>query len=96
MKAFSKDNSFSFSYLYDEDQSVAKAYHAVCTPNFFGYNMDSKLQYRSRLDASRKEAGPEDLKGIFLMLWFKYQKLVSDLLIRYPLWDAQLNGVKSY
>ena len=62
MKIFSKKNSFSFPYLHDEDQSVAKAYEAVCTPDFFGYNSDDKLQYRGRLDASRKEAGPADLK----------------------------------
>ena len=62
MKIFSKKNSFSFPYLHDEDQSVAKAYDAVCTPDFFGYNADAKLQYRGRLDASRKEAGPADLK----------------------------------
>jgi len=62
MKIFSKKNIFSFPYLHDEDQSVAKAYEAVCTPDFFGYNSDDKLQYRGRLDASRKEAGPADLK----------------------------------
>mgnify|MGYP001190600548 FL=1 len=62
MKIFSKKNSFPFPYLHDEDQSVAKAYDAVCTPDFFGYNADAKLQYRGRLDASRKEAGPADLK----------------------------------
>ena len=62
MKIFSKKNFFSFPYLHDEDQSVAKAYDAVCTPDFFGYNADAKLQYRGRLDASRKEAGPPNLK----------------------------------
>ena len=62
MKIFSKKNSFSFPYLHDEDQCVAKAYDAVCTPDFFGYNADAKLQYRGRLDASRKEAGPPNLK----------------------------------
>jgi len=61
MKIFSENNSFSFPYLHDEDQSVAKAYDAVCTPDFFGYNADAKLQYRGRLDASRKEAGPTNL-----------------------------------
>lgn len=62
MQIFSKKNAFSFPYLHDEDQSIAKAYDAVCTPDFFGYNANAKLQYRGRLDASRKEAGPEDLK----------------------------------
>jgi len=51
-------SGFSFPYLYDESQSVAKAYGAICTPDFFGYNADLQLQYRGRLDASRKEAAP--------------------------------------
>jgi peroxiredoxin len=44
--------AFPFPYLLDEDQSVAKAYGAVCTPDFFGYDADLGLQYRGRLDAS--------------------------------------------
>ncbi len=51
-------SNFSFPYLYDESQDVARAYGAVCTPDFFGYNRELKLQYRGRLDASRKEAAP--------------------------------------
>jgi len=51
-----------FPYLYDEDQSVARAYDAVCTPDFFGFDAEGGLQYRGRLDASRKEAGPPDLR----------------------------------
>ncbi len=53
---------FGFPYLYDETQGVAKAYGAVCTPDFFGYNHDLKLQYRGRLDASRKETAPADVR----------------------------------
>ena len=53
---------FPFPYLLDETQEVAKAYGAVCTPDFFGYNGDLQLQYRGRLDASRKEAAPEDVR----------------------------------
>ena len=62
MISFSKLNNFSFPYLIDKTQDVAKKYNAVCTPDFFGFNKDHKLQYRGRLDASRKEAGPVDLK----------------------------------
>jgi len=54
--------NFPFPYLYDEDQSVARAYDAACTPDFFGFDVDGGLQYRGRLDASRKEAGPADLR----------------------------------
>ena len=50
MKIFSKENNFTFPYLYDETQEVAKAYGAVCTPDFFGYNKILELQYRGRLD----------------------------------------------
>lgn len=54
--------AFPFPYLHDADQSVARAYGAVCTPDFFGFNADLQLQYRGRLDASRKETGPLDLR----------------------------------
>ncbi len=51
--------SFPFPYVLDESQATAKAYGAVCTPDFFGYNADLKLQYRGRLDQSRTETAPE-------------------------------------
>ena len=46
MISFSKSNDFSFPYLIDETQEVAKKYGAVCTPDFFGYNKNLELQYR--------------------------------------------------
>ena len=49
MIEFSKNNDFSFPYLIDETQEVAKRYDAVCTPDFFGYNKDLELQYRGRI-----------------------------------------------
>jgi peroxiredoxin len=49
MIEFAKKNQFSFPYLADESQETAKNYAAVCTPDFFGYNKDLKLQYRGRL-----------------------------------------------
>jgi peroxiredoxin len=52
-------------YLYDESQEVAKRFGAVCTPDFFGYNKDLQLQYRGRLDASRKEAVPDAPRDLF-------------------------------
>jgi len=51
-----------FPYLHDESQAVARAYDAACTPDFFGFNADMGLQYRGRLDASGRNAGPDDLK----------------------------------
>ena len=62
MKKLSDDFEFSFPYLYDENQDIAKLYQAACTPDFFGFNNKDELQYRGRLDASRKEAGPKDLR----------------------------------
>jgi peroxiredoxin len=62
MRKLSEENKFPFPYLYDEDQSVARSYNAICTPDFFGFNSDMGLQYRGRLDASRKEAGPDNLR----------------------------------
>lgn len=62
MKRFAKVHGFTFPYLYDESQKVARAYDAVCTPDFFGFNGKLELQYRGRLDASRKEAGPADAR----------------------------------
>jgi peroxiredoxin len=53
---------FTFPYLYDESQEIARAYDAACTPDFFGFNADGALQYRGRLDASTKQAGPGDLR----------------------------------
>jgi len=62
MKDFAAAQGIAFPYLHDEDQSVARAYGAACTPDFFGFNGALELQYRGRLDASRKEAGAEDLR----------------------------------
>ena len=62
MKRFAKAHGFTFPYLYDESQEVARRYDAVCTPDFFGFNGKLELQYRGRLDASRKEAGPADAR----------------------------------
>ncbi|BAN69751.1 thioredoxin family protein [endosymbiont of unidentified scaly snail isolate Monju] len=62
MKAIAERMDFPFPYLLDETQEVAKAYGAVCTPDFFGYNANRELQYRGRLDASRKDAAPPDVR----------------------------------
>lgn len=61
MKQIAKEFDFPFPYLIDKSQEVAKAYGAICTPDFFGYNADLELQYRGRLDASRKETAPADV-----------------------------------
>ncbi|MBY5932669.1 thioredoxin family protein [Tateyamaria omphalii] len=53
MPDFAEKHGFGFPYLIDEDQSVARAYGAVCTPDFFGFSADGLLQYRGRLDDAR-------------------------------------------
>ena len=74
MKKIAIDFDFSFPYLLDASQEVAKKYGAVCTPDFFGYNAELRLQYRGRLDASRKETAAEDVKRDL----FTAMKQVSD------------------
>ncbi len=58
MKRFATTHEFPFTYLHDEMQSVARAYGAVCTPDFFGYDADRKLKYRGRLDEGRTTPPP--------------------------------------
>jgi len=62
MKKMAEARGFSFPYLHDAGQSIAKAYGAVCTPDFFGFNGELGLQYRGRLDATRMNSGNEDLR----------------------------------
>ncbi|MDI1309787.1 MAG: thioredoxin family protein [Methylotenera sp.] len=56
---------FSFPYLLDKTQAIAKAYDAVCTPDFFGFNNKGELQYRGRFDESRKETAPNSTRDLF-------------------------------
>ena len=55
-------HGFTFPYLHDESQEVARAYDAVCTPDFFGFDADLGLQYRGRLDASGRDPAPADAR----------------------------------
>jgi peroxiredoxin len=71
MKKFAEKHGFTFPYLHDESQAVARAYDAVCTPDFFGFNAKDELQYRGRLDAARTQAVPgarRDLYDAMLMV----------------------------
>jgi len=62
MQKIAREFAFPFPYLFDESQALAKAYGAVCTPDFFGYNSKLELQYRGRLDASGSRPAPADAK----------------------------------
>ncbi len=50
MKIIAKENNFSFPYLVDPSQEIAKLYDAVCTPDLYVYGKDRKLAYRGRID----------------------------------------------
>ena len=74
MIEFSKEHNFTFPYLFDETQNVAKSYNAVCTPDFFGFNGNLELQYRGRIRELKNlkpiRAGESDL--------FKAMKQISE------------------
>ena len=74
MQRVAEVNDFPFPYLVDETQEVAKAYGAVCTPDFFGYDRDLGLQYRGRLDESRKEPASQTVRRDL----FEAMKQVAD------------------
>ena len=66
MKKVAAEFDFPFPYLFDETQEVAKAYGAVCTPDFFGFNAALELQYRGRFDAAgRGEPPPDNPRDLF-------------------------------
>jgi peroxiredoxin len=65
MKRLANARQLPFPYLFDESQEVARAYDAVCTPDFFGYNADLELQYRGRLDASKTTPVPGAIRELY-------------------------------
>ena len=75
MKLFAEEHNYNFPYLFDESQEIAKAYGAVCTPDFFGFNSDLLLLYRGRLDAAGKNFIPEARRDLFLAM----EKVSQDL-----------------
>lgn len=65
MKKFAAENNFPFPYVIDETQKVAQEYGAVCTPDFFGFDKDLRLQYRGRLDDSGMQNKPDGNRDLF-------------------------------
>ena len=65
MKKTAERLGYPFPYLLDETQETAKAYGAVCTPDFFGYGKDLDLQYRGRLDDSGMHDRPDARRDLF-------------------------------
>jgi len=65
MRGFARQHGFPFPYVIDETQEVARAYGAVCTPDFFGLDAEDRLQYRGRLDASRTTLVPNARRDLY-------------------------------
>ena len=65
MKGFAAKHRFTFPYVIDETQDVAKAYDAQCTPDFFAFNAKDELQYRGRLDGSRMTPVANSRRDLF-------------------------------
>ena len=65
MKTFAARYGFSFPYVIDTSQQVARAYGAQCTPDFFGFNAQDELQYHGRLDAARMTPVPNARRDLF-------------------------------
>jgi peroxiredoxin len=65
MGLFAREHHLPFPYLHDVDQTVARAYGAACTPDFFGFNSELKLQYRGRLDDSGRDPHPGARRELF-------------------------------
>ena len=65
MKLIAQQYNYPFPYVWDATQQIAKDYGAVCTPDFFGFNAKLELQYRGRLDTSRKDSIPNAPRDLF-------------------------------
>jgi len=65
MTRWAEEKSFPFPYLNDPSQQIGRDYGAVCTPDFFGFNADLELQYRGRLDESKREAVPNARRDLY-------------------------------
>jgi hypothetical protein len=69
MQRVARDIGYPFPYVFDETQQAARAYGAVCTPDFFGYNAGLELQYRGRLDESGRRADADEVpRELFLAM----------------------------
>lgn len=65
MAIIAREKHFTFPYLLDDQQEIARKYGAVCTPDFFGFNANLKLAYRGRLDSSGMQIVPNARRELF-------------------------------
>ena len=68
MKKFYKKYHFSFPYLYDETQEIAKKYDASCTPDFYGFDKNKLLKYRGRIDGAGLEINNNAIRELFISM----------------------------
>ncbi len=88
MRAFAAQHGFTFPYVIDETQAVARAYDAVCTPDFFGFNRDLELQYRGRLDVATTPRRPTRGASCTRQ-WCRLPKPAPGRASRPPAWAAR-------
>lgn len=65
MQRFAANNGFTFPYLIDDTQAIARAYGAICTPDFYGFNAADRLQYRGRFDSAGMSGAPAPKRELF-------------------------------
>ena len=96
MKKFSERYNFSFPYLIDETQEIAKKYDAVCTPDFFGYNKNLELNYRGRIrelnDLKPVGSGDSELLKSMKLIAKTLNKVRKNNIL---VWDVVLNGLNN-
>lgn len=80
LKKRAQEKNYPFLYLHDKDQAAAKAFGAVCTPDYFVYDKNHKLAYRGRLDDSWKDAGQVTKRELYdaVQLLLKNEKVFED------------------
>ena len=94
MVKLAQERSFSFPYVIDENQSIAKTYGAVCTPDFFGFNSKLELQYRGRLDESRREPASPSVKRELFEAMAEHILLELAAFINAEVWDKSFLSEK--
>ncbi len=91
MKQVAREQGYPFPYVMDEDQSVAKAWGAVCTPDFFGLDAQGRVHYRGRLDAAGKDGNATGLRRDLVEAM---RELVETGQITSPQWPSMGCSIK--
>ena len=84
MCKLAEERKFGFRYLFDETQEIAKAYGAVCTPDFFGFDGNLKLRYRGRFDDSSMRYDKASTRDLFNAMKDIAQNQLTNLATQHP------------